>query len=425
MSNKQSQPELETEESVSRARIIRRDEHHLQSERHVISWRMEHPDKPTLVCLAGIHGNELMGVEALKRVSEKLTGRELEGNFVALAGNVRALELGLRFIDQDLNRIWTSDRIFELRRREFTSCEEAEQLELLGIVERIFKYPSKELYFVDLHTTSADGGPFSIFGDTIRNRRFASHLPATMILGLEEQIEGALLDYLGQMGAVTVAFEAGQHETPDSADLHESALWIALVESGLLEPDACTEISASRRILKRATAGLPSVVEVVFRFPVAPGDDFHMQPGFRNFMKVRKGQHLATNFEGPIRSPRRGRILLPLYQPLGNDGFFIARDISPFWLALSRWLRQLNLDRFLPLLPGLERNLENPRTLEIRSRLGGWLAVHLFHLFGYRRRKLPSGRYGFVRREFDLKGPSSRPRRAGVSGSFLGDRMAE
>ena len=60
-----------------------------------------------------------------------------------------------------------------------------------------FSVPLKtEVFVLDLHTTSASGLPFATVGDTLRNRHFAQSLPVTILLGIEEQLEGTMLEYL-------------------------------------------------------------------------------------------------------------------------------------------------------------------------------------------------------------------------------------
>jgi succinylglutamate desuccinylase len=51
-----------------------------------------------------------------------------------------------------------------------------------------------------------------------------------------------------------------------------------------------------------------------------------MLPGFKNFQKIQKAEKLATNVNGSIVSDLDGYILMPLYQHIGEDGFFIVVD---------------------------------------------------------------------------------------------------
>ena len=67
----------------------------------------------TLVGVGGIHGNEPAGVRALETVLAELgrpDGGLSRGRFIALAGNRPALDAGVRYIDRDLNRIWSACR---------------------------------------------------------------------------------------------------------------------------------------------------------------------------------------------------------------------------------------------------------------------------------------------------------------------------
>ncbi|MBK6950183.1 MAG: hypothetical protein IPH16_20770 [Haliscomenobacter sp.] len=62
--------------------------------------------------------------------------------------------------------------------------------------------------------------------------------------------------------------------------------------------------------------------EIIWRHPVEPEDQFRMEPGFQNFDPVRIGQRLATDRNGPVLAKVDARILMPLYQAQGEDGFF-------------------------------------------------------------------------------------------------------
>src|SRR6185369_752724 len=160
---------------------------------------------PTLIILGGIHGNEPAGVLAAERVWLRMQKRRavLRGEVVLLRGNTRALERRVRYIDADLNRQWTTEnvRTAELEKRGIPGVSELlEQRELLAVVREAVSRARGEIYFVDLHTTSAHGQPFATVGDTLRNRRFALNFPLTIVLGLEEQIDGTLLEYVNNLG---------------------------------------------------------------------------------------------------------------------------------------------------------------------------------------------------------------------------------
>lgn len=365
--------------------------------------RAERPG-PTLVAVGGLHGNEPAGVLALRRILDRLRGEwgpALRGEFVAIAGNRGALARGRRFLRRDLNRAWTHERVRSLRsgaRAEERTDEDREQLELLRILDEIHHDARGDVHVLDLHTTSSVSGPWATVEDTLRNRSFALNFPVPIILGLEEQVEGTLLEHLGRSGHVGLTFESGQHGDPRSVDRTEAAVWVALGASGVLVDPRLGAVRRARRRLEDQTTALPRVLEVRHRHRIRPGDGFRMRPGYVNLQPVRRGEVLAHDRDGRIVAPETGRVLMPLYQPQGEDGFFLAREFRPFWLRVSAGLRRLELGRAVHWLPGIERVPQDPETLVVDRRIARWFALELLHLLGFRKQRIDEAGRLIVRR---------------------------
>ncbi len=365
---------------------------------------------PTLIALGALHGNEPAGVEAIRRVLGELRTGEipLRGEFIGLAGNLAAFEAKERFVERDLNRIWLADEIRRLREALLGGTigrDEKEMLDLLETFDAIFHTATGEVIFVDLHTSSADGRPFAFIGDTLRNRRLAFHLPIPVILGLEEQLDGGLTEYLCNRGCITVGIEAGRHDRPESVETCADAVWILLAASGQVASEDIPGERARRERLASAARGLPPVLEVRFRFGIEKRQAFEMRRGYMNFQTVKRGELLATYDGAPVKSPEKARILLPLYQALGNDGFFLAREFSPFWLALSRWLRRLGADRVVHWLPGVRRAKQKEGVLVVSPAVARWFVPQVFHLLGYRKERRGEKYWIVSRRRHDFDRP--------------------
>jgi hypothetical protein len=331
----------------------------------------------------------------------------LRGEVVLLRGNTRALARRVRYLNADLNRQWTAEnvRAAELERGTSEVSELLEQRELLMVIREAINRARGEIYFVDLHTTSAHGQPFATVGDTLRNRRFALTFPLTIVLGLEEQIDGTLLEYVNNRGAITMGFEAGQHEAMTSVDNHEAVIWIATAATGNFRREDLPELDQSRSVLKRASGG-KKVVEVRHRHPIVPEDHFKMEPGFKNFQAVRRGKVLARDRAGAIKASETGLILMPLYQALGDDGFFLVREVKRFWLTLSALLRKLKVGHYMHLLPGVRRDPINENVLIINTRIARILPLQVFHLLGFRRLRWTDKYLVVSRRSYDLVRPT-------------------
>ncbi len=359
-------------------------------------------DGPTVVIAAVIHGNEPAGVVAFRNLLARLNADrvDLRGRVVGLAGNLAAYELEQRFVEEDFNRIWSADRVAQIRAPGFTprTVEAAQQVELLAVLEGELARARGPVFFLDLHTSSAAGEPFVCIGDTIRNRRYAQGFPVPAILGLEEQIDGALLEYVNNLGHVTVGVEAGQHDRPQSVAHHEAFLTLALVNAGCLERSQAPDADRHFALLRDASGDLPPVLEVRHRHPIVASDGFRMSPGYNNFASVRASELVASDSNGEIRASETARMLLPLYQGLGNDGFFLVREVHPFWLRLSAWMRAIRLDRLAHLLPGVRRAPEDAATLIVDRRVARWLTVEVFHLLGFRKERADGALLRFSRR---------------------------
>jgi len=365
------------------------------------------PEGPTLIAVGSIHGNEPSGRIALERVSERLgpMREQLRGRVFLLSGNIRASANGVRFQSYDLNRGWTRNNIIRnTSRLDSSSAEDDEQHELLTIFRDILRSSSDEVYALDLHSTSAGGRPFATVGDTLRNRNFARELPVTILLGIEEQLEGTMLEFLNNEGAVTLGFEAGQHLDPAAVDNHEALVLLALVNAGILHASDVPDIPAIKKRLQDA-AGYPDIFEVRHREAVSEFDEFRMNPGFRNFDRVRRGQVLAGNRDGAITAPESGRIMMPLYQDQGEDGFFIVRHVALFWLWLSALMRKLRIAEIVHFLPGVRRYPKHPEQLQIDTRIARFFPLQLFHLLGFRKLRWRQNFLLVSRRRHDTSGP--------------------
>lgn len=349
---------------------------------------------PLLIVTGGLHGNEPAGLLAARRVFGWLEQHQpaMRGRVVALAGNLTALEHRQRYIEDDLNRVWSAQRVEQLRNESPSGdgIEQREQRELLEHIEAELDGFDGPAAFLDLHSTSAHGPPFSIMSDTLQNRRVAMALPLPVILGLEEAVEATLMEFMGERGYLCVGVEAGQHLDPQTVDNHESVLWLTLIALDMLDRHQVPDPDIHVRRLRHAARGLPRVVEILHRHGLGPDDDFAMENGYTNFTPVKADQLLATDCSGDLRAHRDGLLLLPSYQGQGDDGYFLGRKISVFWLKLSALLRRLRAERLLSLLPGVRRDLQRPGALLVDRRVARYLALQVFHLFGFRRRR-PEG----------------------------------
>lgn len=298
---------------------------------------------PLLVVIGAVHGNEPAGVLAIQAIIKQLETEQRErsdfffrGKIVGLVGNLQAYRTGMRFLEQDLNRAWRPESLEKILAAP-TATLAAEALEvsqLFHLLVEICRAAAKQkIVFLDLHTTSAEGGVFSIPVDGNESLALAKQLGAPAIMGLQKSIDGTFLKFASEGGFTTsvaessaplcVAFESGQHESAQSVWRAQAAITRCLRALGSIGEDTMKASEAQTPVPLWPQS--PPVLELRYSHHIGQGDGFRMRPGYANFQPIQKGEHLADDIHGPVHAPEQGLILMPLYQPKGSDGFFIVK----------------------------------------------------------------------------------------------------
>ena len=346
---------------------------------------------PTMIFLGGMHGNEPSGVFALQKVLYELNEKStpVKGNIYALCGNLSALAKGERFHSKDLNRMWTNKNIDLLVSGELqVDCDDTEELvELYNIIQGILSKEPGPFYFMDLHTTSSETIPFVLVNDSLVNRKFTEQYPLPMILGIEEYLEGPLLSYINELGYVAFGYEAGQHDDLASIENHIAFIYLTLKFAESINEDDFNYYHYYEQLAKTSIDS-KYVYEISYGFRVKEGESFKMKPGFVNFQHVKKGQEMAVKNDIPVIASYTGRIFMPRYQNVGEDGFFEIRKVSPFLLRLSVVLRKIYFENMLVLLPGVRWESSKHDALIVDRKTARFFAKQFFHLLGYRSRRV-------------------------------------
>lgn len=293
---------------------------------------------PLLICFGGIHGNEPSGVRALDLVFKMLEVEPItnpdfyfKGRIIGLIGNLQAFEKGKRFLSKDLNRQWTKEQVDRILQTDkgLLKEEDLEQREILDTIhQEIDDYQPTQLILLDLHTTTATGGIFVVVTDDPLSIEFGKQLRAPVIKGLLRGIQGTILHYFNKQNlslpTTAICFEAGQHQEALSINRSIAATIACLRSIGCVDP-AHIE-NQHDKILTEYAKGLPLVCDLILTHHIQSEDGFKMRPGYINFQQLKKGEVIADDKNGPIAVKEDCRILMPLYQQQGEDGFFLIKQ---------------------------------------------------------------------------------------------------
>lgn len=348
---------------------------------------------PTIIFVAGLHGDEATGVSVLRSTLNGLAGTvakgksAFSGTVYGVAGNLSALQARKRFIDEDLNRMWSLKRVDALQRmpRESMNAEEREMFALLGCFEEILKQSSGPFFFIDLHSTASRTAPHIIVNDRLNNRRLSFKYPIPVILGIDSFVNGTLLSFFNEMGHLAVGFEGGLHDQPHTAANTEAFIWLTLAYTGVLKKKKIPNFKGFVERLQATSNGHRQVYEVFHRYHVDANDSFKMVPGYNNFQPVSKGQYLANEGDHLILAPNTGYIFTPRYNKHGNAGYYLLNKLTVSQLGVSAFLQQIKFEKILVFLPGVARLKDREDAYQVNQRVARYFVAGLFRLLGYRR----------------------------------------
>jgi predicted deacylase len=260
---------------------------------------------PEVLITALVHGNEYSGAWVLDAILRSGFGPR-RGRVTVAFCNVRAFMNfnpsepdRSRFVDEDFNRVWSTDRLEGPLR----SAEVDRARDLLPFLKRA-------TFLLDLHSMHEPCEPLFVTGLLPRNINFAQALGtgAQAIIDVGHA-DGVRMRDFGNFGAadesaVALLLEAGQHWQPSSRLAARNAFMRFLLASGVID-----EGDILQDWLLPDAAAVPPL-EVTDRV-VAKTMDFRFVEDFRGGEVVKeRGSLIAMDGSEPIRSPYDNCVLV-------------------------------------------------------------------------------------------------------------------
>lgn len=272
-----------------------------------------------------IHGDEVGSLPAAAALLEDLDAGRLRfgGRLSVVLGNRPAALAGVRFVEQDLNRVFLPGPA--------RSAEHRRALELMPLLDDAD-------VFLDLHQTiEPTRSAFAIFpwdpvGEAWVRALDAAPAWVTRPPGLAFSAGSRCGDeHVRVRGAPGITVELSQKGLRPEAE----ALAGRLMRRTLEIADALARGEAT---LEALAAGQP-LPACLAPAHVVPFDDpaLCLRPGLENLAPVQAGELLSAAGSPPVHSPCDGALLFPKYPPRGADG----RALGPLPAELVRILAPL------------------------------------------------------------------------------------
>jgi len=290
---------------------------------HLLAVIGKDPSKKLLI-IGGMHGNEHSGPEAMERVIELLQPQEnkVKGTVYFILGNLEALRRNERFVDVDLNRIWSDKHIASPN----GNYDYKELKEIYDLIENICQGDYSPCTLLDLHTFSADSGIFCIPAENEKSEALAQYFGVPYIEKLAKSLPETALNYYGEKGMTSVVFEGGKHNTPEATDNLEKAIWLTLDFLKFIDKKDFPFVDLMKKDLEKISEPYPHRLEMVYHHKLEDYHRYKMNEGYYNFKEIDKGEIVARQDGDHVKSPFGGFMLMPLYQKKGSDGFFIVQE---------------------------------------------------------------------------------------------------
>ena len=260
---------------------------------------------PEILVTALVHGNEYSGAIALAELLAcgwlPARGR-VTGAFcnVAAFGRFDArLPDDSRFIDEDLNRVWSAQRL--------DSCQRSVELDR---ARQLRPFVDRASHLLDLHSMHEPCAPLLVTGNLQRNIDFAQSLQtASQVVvdaghadGVRMRDYGGFSNPLG--GRIALLLEAGQHWDSRAVGVARDTMMRFLIRAG-----ACTRQQAPAGWLL-PDAKPPAPIQVTGRIVATSMDFQFMQPFTGGETIARAGTVIASDGGRPMVTPYDNCVLV-------------------------------------------------------------------------------------------------------------------
>lgn len=269
-------------------------------------------DGPKLIVFGAIHGDEPCGTAAMFKLINKFKNNDIplkKGKLTMIpVCNPEAYNQGVRFIEQDLNRIFAAPDLLTIEGRH--------ALDLIDLIKG-------HDYILDIHSTSSHGPAFVFDDENLpETQKLAQACLADYVLtGWPVLYEGTpgeggtTLDGARKQNIKGVCLECGQHDDPAAIDVAYASLVNIMAILGLCDPFRGPE--------KHST---PETLKMTKRI-LRPDEKSAFVKNWQGFDVVTKGDILTRNQDGsPLHTADTdGYIIMPSQAARkGQEWFYFA-----------------------------------------------------------------------------------------------------
>lgn len=255
---------------------------------------------PTSIILAGIHGDEKCGVEALQNILPNL---QIEKGKVFIGyGNPRAIENNQHYTEVNLNRMFKEDDSLDKEEKESYEYQRAQFLKTyLDAAEVLF----------DIHASrTPQSKPFVICEANANG--IVEYLPVDLIVSGFDQVEPGGADYyMNSIGKIGICIECGYLGNDNSTKIAQESIIAFLKARGHISNDIAPKNQSYIRMND---------------LYLTKTDNFTLSKPFADFEEIVKGRVVGLDGENEVKTREDGVILFARNRgQIGAEAFLLGK----------------------------------------------------------------------------------------------------
>lgn len=259
---------------------------------------------PISIIIVGLHGDEKCGVNAMQKILPCLKLKIEDGRVLFVYGNPKAIRVNKRFIEADLNRMFTKDAL--LSESEGTSYE----YKRAQLLKEWLKWAGALL---DIHASfTLNSKPFAICEANAKG--IVEYLPVDLVVsGFDQVVPGGADYYMNSIGKIGICFECGFLGDNRSMKIAEKSIFAFLKARGHI----------ANNLKQRKQTRLK-----VYDLYKTKTNNFILTKPFADFEEVLKGQVIGRDGGQEIKAPKNSFVLFASNRKkVGEEAFLLGNKI--------------------------------------------------------------------------------------------------
>lgn len=250
--------------------------------------------------MAGVHGNEVCGVNVFASIVNDLSIEA--GKVIFVIGNPRAVKKNLRFTEFNLNRAFLPAAKYSQKIKMTYEYKRAQELK---------KILNQADALLDIHSTLHPNKPFIICEKNATG--IVSYFPKDfkrVVRGFDALEPGATDGYMLARKMTGICIECGQHESLSAAKIAKKTIYSFLIARGHM---GSVKI---KKIKKR------EIVKMNYLYKTT-SDSFVLDRNFSDFEEIKKGTLIGVDGNKNIKALSAGVIVFAHSRDKRNEEAFL------------------------------------------------------------------------------------------------------